>query len=140
MSRRVKFISPQQGDIHILAIWEQPDGSWEGDWDVLRGTRVGDQFSKVTQAAFDHALHRYHRPLVDQLGIPPEGALRKLPSQLCALRHRCIFYDARNCLAQAKKMPHCFEPDDIESDAVRRMAASAIQHWRESVYLVVVTP
>jgi len=139
MTRRVKFISPQMGDIHIFAIWEK-DGRWEGEWDALRGTRIGDQFSEVTQEAFTHALNKYHRPLVDQLGIPPAGALRKLPTQECALRHKCAIYDPPNCLARAKKMPICFEPDGIDDDAIRQITSQVIQYWRESVYLVVITP
>jgi hypothetical protein len=35
-------------------------------------------------------------------------------------------------------MPTCFEPDGIEDDIPRKLAADIISMWRESVYAVVV--
>jgi len=99
----------------------------------------------VSREVVDHALHRLSRPLVDSLGIPPQGALRKIPeaSRLCLRRRR--FANNRPCPLQgpechvlATKMPWCFEPDDIEDEAIRRAASMAIEHWRAGVYVVVI--
>jgi len=138
MGRRIKFITPQMGDLHLYAIWEK-GGSWEDPWEILRETRIGDQFSRVSQDALDHALNKYHRPLVDQLGIPPKGALRKLGSTECLLRHSCTFYEPSSCQTQAKHLSHCFELDGIEDPAIRQIAYQAIEYWRSSIYVVVVT-
>lgn len=124
--------------IHVLAIWER-DGGWESEWEPLRDMLVGDQFSSCSQEALDHALHGLCRPLVDALGIPPAGALRKLlkESRECHRRRKCPLYLPRCCLLDSSKMPWCFEPDGL-ADGVRETATRAIELWREGVYLVVV--
>ena len=86
----------------------------------------------------DNALKGLTRPLVKSLGIPPEGALRKLPSSLCDKRSHCPFYRRKECVPLYKKMPECFEPSGIEDLEARRLAGSLVRMWREGVYLVVV--
>lgn len=130
----------EMGDVTVLTINELPDGKWESEWEPLRGTHIGGLFSVVFKSVIDHALHRYSKPLVDALGIPPEGALRKIPpgSRECLLRRRCPFYDKAQCHPRGKKMPWCFEPEEIENEAERLTATKAIQEWRQGVYLVIV--
>lgn len=127
------------GEIHLLAIWER-DGLWEPEWEPLRGTRVGDQFSCITQSVLDHALIKHFKPLVDSLGIPPEGALRKLPKEgrVCARRVVCPLYTTQ-CHPLSKSMPWCYEPDGFSEEVVRKAVSKAIEYWREGVYLTVVT-
>lgn len=126
------------GEVKLLVFWEKL-GRWENEIEPLRGTRIGEQFSFIEQADLTHALHGLSRPLVDALGIPPAGALRKLPeaAKVCAKRRKCPFYVARDCHTGAKKMPVCFEPDGL-AGAAQTAAALVVSEWREGVYVVVV--
>lgn len=137
---KVTRVKPSDAHLYIqvLAIWER-GGEWEPEWEPLRDTVVGDQFSSCSQEALDHALHGLCRPLVDALGIPPAGALRKLlpASRECFRRRKCPLYLPRRCLLDSSKMPWCFEPEGVP-DGVRETATRAIELWREVVYLVVV--
>lgn len=139
MPRRVKLPTLEMGDVHLLLV----DG-WTAGWEVLRGTVFGKQISVVSREAVDHALHKLSRPLVDALGIPPEGALRKIPRQ-CWHRKKqpdkpypCPLYDKKACQATSPDAPWCFEPDDTPDNAVRKKAAELAELWREGVYVVVV--
>lgn len=139
MPRRVKLPTLERGDIHLLLV----DG-WSGGWEVLRGTIFGNLISVVSREAVDHALHRLSRPLVNALGIPPEGALRKVPRQ-CWHRQKhpperlyaCPLYDKHDCQAISENMSWCFEPEGDFSVVVRKKAAETIGLWREGVYVVV---
>lgn len=135
----MKLPTLEMGEIEVLTI-DEKDGKWEPDWEPLRGTRIGDQFSVVARQTIDHALHGLSRPLVDALGIPPSGALLKLPQDAreCRLRRRCPFYEPKQCHPRASKMPWCYEPDGIDDDLERLAAAKAIEEWRQGVYLVIV--
>lgn len=140
MSRRMRLRNDEHGGfVEVLAIWER-EGQWEDDWEPLRSTVVGDQFSLCSQDALDHALKGLSRPLTDALGPEPAGCLRKLGKAAteCERRRECPFYDRRNCLITAKKMPWCFEPDIELDQEVRQCATKAIELWREGVYLVIV--
>lgn len=135
MSRLVNFDTPQLGLIRIFAFWNQ-GGRWEKEWDTLRGTWVGSLISPITDEAFTNALHKYYKPLVDQLGLPPHGALIKLESPECFWRTSCAMYSSNDCLVRAKKRPMCFQPDVDE----RQLAAASevVNHWTEGTYVVVV--
>jgi len=128
------------GDVRLLVIEQQPDGSWEDEWELLRKTPFGAQFSVISKEVLDHALYRLSRPLVDALGIPPAGALKKIPkaSKECFRRERCIYHDSKNCHPEGKQMPWCYEPDGVEGEEIRQTATRAIQEWRDGVYLVVI--
>ncbi len=138
MSRKIKFITKELGDVHLLAIWER-GGQWEPEWEPLRGTRMGDQFTQIRQAVLDQALIKHLRPLVEALGIPPAGALRKLPleQRACYQRNTCALF-GKECHPFSPKMPWCFEPEGVADEKVRKATALAIECWREGVYLVVV--
>lgn len=140
MSRLVKLPTQEMGEVQLMLLT-----GWEGDWAALRSTVFGDQLSVVSRETVDHALHRLSRPLVDNLGIPPVGALRKVPpvSRRCWLRHRRKRQRAcpirgPECHIESSKMPWCFEPDGVEDELVRKMATQAIELWRQGVYVVVV--
>ena len=141
MARRMNLDSHEMGRITLLAIKADAEGQWEPDWEPLRGSVFGDQFSLITKTILDHALHGLSRPLTEALGIPPAGALRKIPkpSRECFLRHKCTFYERDQCFVGAPKRPWCFEPDEIQSEDVRKAATKAIEEWEQGVYLVVVT-
>lgn len=139
MSRRLKLPTLELGELEILAIRES-DGQWDPEWEPLRGTIFGDLFSMVPKSALDHALVGWSWPLVQVLGLSPEGVLVKVPraSRQCYRRRKCSLYIARDCHMQSKKMPWCFEPDEVEDEAVRKAAAKAIEEWRQGVYLIVI--
>lgn len=135
----MKLPTREMGEVTLLVTWEKA-GQWEPEFEPLRGTRIGDQVSVIDQAALDHALHGLSRPLVDALGIPPAGALRKLPeaARECLQRRKCPFYEARDCHPGGKAMPWCYEPDGIADPAEKTAAARIIEEWRQGVYVVVV--
>lgn len=139
MSRRMKLPTREMGEVHLLAIWET-DGRWESPWEPLRGTPVGNQFSIISQDALDHALKGWSKPLSDALGIPPSGALRKLPdaARECEKRRTCPFFEPRQCHPGGTNMPWCFEPAGYKDELVRQAVARAIEEWRAGVYLVIV--
>lgn len=126
------------GEVSLLVTWEK-DGKWEPELEVLRGTPIGGLLSVIDDGVFQHALRGYSRPLVDVLGIPPEGALRKLPDAAsdCALRHTCPFHEAR-CKLSSKLMPWCFEPEGFSDPELRKAVTKVIEEWRGNVYVVVV--
>jgi hypothetical protein len=132
MSRLVKLPTKELGEVQILAIWET---------DPLRETPVGGLFSSTKQEVFTLALSGWTRPLALALGLPPVGALRKLPrvSMECDMRRGCPVFDKKRCFPTAKDMPWCFEPEGFSDNPTRVAAAKAIGHWREGVYLVVIT-
>lgn len=135
----MKLPTLERGELQLLVIWERK-GVWE-DFQNLRGTRIGDQLSVVSQNAYDHALHRLSRPLVDSLGIPPAGALRKLPqaARECEKRSKCPLYKPSECHPLAKKLPWCFEPGGFaDEDPAREQAARLIQEWAQGVYVAVI--
>ncbi len=139
MLRRLRVATREKGPLEVLAIYEE-DGQWDPEWAPLQGTALGSLFSRVSQANFHHVLHGFSRPFVDSLGLPPEGALRKLPSQLCLRRKTCTLHDAKKCVASHPKLPWCYVPAGVsEDEKVNEAAAQAVFRWRERVYLVVVT-
>jgi hypothetical protein len=129
----------EKGELQLLAVW-QKDGHWEPEWEPLRGTPFGDLLSVVPEETLNHALTGWSRPLVQALGISPEGALRKIPkeAQQCLRRSKCPLYDAK-CVPLAREMPWCFEPDGVKDDGVRYAASRVIEEWRAKVYVVIVT-
>lgn len=127
----------QKGNLLVIRIQENDDGTWEKDWEPLRETPMASLMSRMTQRELDHALHGYSRPFVDALGISPEGALRKIPSQECSKRGNCTFYDPTLCVVSSKELPWCYEPDGIAEQS-GQAGAQAVFHWRSKVYLVVV--
>jgi hypothetical protein len=136
----MKLPTHERGELQILVIWERK-GVWE-DFQALRGTRFGDQLSIIPQNALDHALHRLSRPLVDNLGIPPAGALRKLPqaARECEKRLKCPLFKASECQPlSSKTLPWCFEPGGFaDEDPAREQAARLIQEWSQGVYVAVI--
>jgi len=131
----MKLPTLERGEIEVLAL-----EGWEPEWASLEGTVYGRQFTPIPRATLDHALHGFSRPLSQALGIPPAGALCKVPepSRACYVRGKCPFFEGRHCHPQATKMPWCFEPD-IEDPVVRNAVGRAIELWREGVYVLVVT-
>lgn len=139
MPRRVKVPTRERGEL-ILDLIDEADGVWEPEWEVLRETIYGSLFSVVAKDTLECALRGWTRPLVGELGIPPQGALRKIPleSRQCFKRGKCPMYLPQLCFPESKNMPWCFEPDGVASEVVRTQATRAIETWREGVYLVVV--
>lgn len=138
----MKLPTREMGEVTLLAISEH-NGVWEAEWDVLRGTPVGDQFSVISQETLNHALWGWSWPLAQSLGPCPEGALRKIPktARECVKRGSCPLFNVKQChpLAKPNQMPWCFEPEGF-SENVGKVATQAIEEWRAGVYLVVVKP
>jgi hypothetical protein len=139
--RFIKIPTREMGELRILLISEE-NGQWEPEWEPLRGTIFGDQFSRISKETLEHALNRWSRPLVDTLGIPPVGALKKIPfeGRACFRRRTCPLFNPKQCFPEAKVMSSCFEPDGVPDEIVRYAATRAFEYWREGVYLVVVQP
>jgi len=139
VSRRIKLPTREMGEIKLVLI-DEIDGKWEPEWEPLRGTIFGDQFSRISKEVLDHALHRWSKPLAQALGIPPDGAIRKvLPvSSECYRKKSCQLYIEKNCHPLAKNMPWCFEPTGVSEEVVRLTATQALTEWRDHVHLVVI--
>ena len=119
--------------VSMLVIRETA-GVWEPEWEPLRETCIASLFTRVTRGALEHALRGWSWPLISALGLPPEGALRKLPSsaKTCRDAGTCGVYQAEHCHPLAKKMPVCFHPKDLPYPA-----QEVIRLWRENSYVVV---
>lgn len=141
MGRSIKVPTREMGELRLHLIDVESNGSWESEWEPLRGTVFGDQFSTISKEVLDHVLKRWSRPLADALGIPPVGALKKIPpkSRVCFRREVCHLYNPKQCFPEAKNMPWCFEPGGVPDETVRYAATRAFEYWRDRVYLVVVT-
>jgi hypothetical protein len=138
MPRRLKLDTAELGRIELFLIYDV-GGTWEATWRPAQDVPALEAATRVSKTMMDHALHGWTKPLVDALGPPPEGCLRKLPviSRDCAIRKDCPSFDKVACKPTAKKMPWCYEPDGLEGEA-RRLVSEAIALWREGVYVCLV--
>lgn len=135
----MKLTIPSMGEVKLHLI-EEENGTWEEDWEPLRGTAYGDLCSRMPKDDLNKGLFGYTRPVMDRLGITPMGALRKIPdmSKTCFKRKTCPFYDDKTCFTEAEKMPWCYEPDGVLDERIRLSATRAIEQWRSRTYLVVI--
>lgn len=139
MPRRVKVPTGVMGDLELLLVSER-EGVWEGEWDALRETPLAALVTRVSREDVEHALRGWVQPLVTALGLPPVGALRKLPMAAHYCHHQprpCTLYIPADCYTGAKKLSNCFEPAGFD-ERTRLVAAEAIRAWREGVYVVLV--
>lgn len=137
MPRRLKVSTREMGMVELYLIYAKGE-EWEEEWRPLQGTDVASLFTVVTKEVMDHALWGYSKPLVAALGLPPPGALRKMPHQQCSARVGCPLYDPPDCVPTGKNLPHCFRPEGLPSDESRWLAFEAVRLWREGVYIAVV--
>jgi len=133
MPRRVTIKTRELGQLDVLLIREAA-GQWEPEWEPLRETSVAGLMTRVARSVIEEALRGYSWPLVQLLGLPPAGALRKLSpeAKACSQRRSCRLWRAEDCQPKAKALPWCFQPDTLPLKA-----AEAVQLWREGVYLIV---
>lgn len=133
MPRRLKLDTKELFRLDLLVIRES-DGVWELEWEPLRTTAMAQLFSRVPREALEHALRGWSWPLVSALGLPPEGALHKLPetAKSCQDYLTCKLRSAKDCHPLAKKMPWCFHPAGLPPPA-----EEAVRLWREKVYVLV---
>lgn len=136
MPRRLRLQTTELGPLELFVIYEE-NGVWEESWRPLQGHPITDLFTRVSKEVYDHALLGYTKPLVDALGLSPEGCLRKLPltHSVCAQKAVCPHFDKKQCFPMAKKMPWCFEPAGVDGADARRLAAEVVAMWRESIRL-----
>jgi hypothetical protein len=106
----------------------------EVEWSQIEGTLIADQLSYVSGESLEHALHGWSKPLVTELGPPPQGSLIKLAlvASECSLKKGCGSW-GRDCHPTSKKTPWCFEPTDHPS-----FAGQIVRWWRDGVYVLVV--
>jgi hypothetical protein len=135
--RQLSLKTHEMGTLELYLIYQYGD-LWEVAWRPLQGESITSLLTVVTQEMMDHALKGLTRPFVKALGIPPEGALRKLPNPTCDRKVICPFYHKKECNPLFKSMPSCFEPAGILDLEARQLAGSMVRMWREGVYLVVV--
>lgn len=139
MSRRLKIASVEMGFLELLLIYSM-GGEWEPSWKPLQGQRaVTGLLPYVSKETMDHALRGWTSPLVKNLGLPPEGALRKVP-QVCTHKDSvpCPMYDPKRCTPLARNMWNCFQPLGVEGDVALQLAYDVIRLWREGVRVLVV--
>jgi len=131
--RRLTLPTNEMGVIDLYVIYDE-GGVWELEWRDFQG--VWD-LPVISKEDWDHALHGWTRPLVDQLGPPPKGKLIQIPTaaKRCGREKDCPFYDKRRCGAQKPQMPWCFVPAETKAE---NLAAEVVKLWREQVYVVVV--
>jgi len=137
MPRRLKMKTQELGDLELYLIYQYKE-KWEESWAPLQGESLTSLLTVVSQELIDHALIGLTSPLVKALGIPPVGALRKIPNPKCYRRDLCPFYSNVTCKPTHPKLSWCFEPDGIEDPLARTLGYDLIKLWRESVYVLVV--
>jgi hypothetical protein len=136
MPRRLKLSTAEMGMLELQLLYSY-QGVWEEDWALLQGSFLAESFTVTTKEVVDHALRGWTKPLVTALGIPPEGALRKLPptAKVCSSLRGCP-HSGPDCHPLAKKMPWCFVPAGVVAPAEPK-ASEVVQLWREGVHIVV---
>ena len=137
MPRRLRVSTRELGMVEMYIIYAKGD-VWEDEWRALQGTEIAALFTVIPKEVMDHALWGYSKPLVDALGLPPKGALMKMPHPLCRNRIGCTFYEPRDCVPTGRNLPHCYQPEGLLADQSRELAYVAVRFWREGVYIAVV--
>jgi hypothetical protein len=135
----VKVQTREMGLIELFLIYDE-GGVWEEEWRSLQKEHgIVDQLPSVSKEQVENAFMGWTKPLVNALGPSPSGLLLTLPKEtrVCALRQKCIYYRPTDCYSTSKKLPWCFEPEGVSSEA-RQLAAECVRLWREGVYIVVV--
>jgi hypothetical protein len=137
--RRLKVQTRELGFVELYVIYSTA-GEWEPEWKALQGTSLAALFTTLSKVNYDHVLKGYSSPFVKALGLPPQGALRKMAPQshLCANRVGCTLFDKVDCLPTAKRMPHCYQPEGLPSEEARILGYEVVRLWREGVYVAVV--
>lgn len=140
MPRSLSLKTKELGTLPLYLIYQTGD-KYEDQWAPLQGCQITEGFTVISKTVLNQALLGWTSPLVKMLGIPPAGALVKLSvlNKLCEARESCPMYTKNECVPQYKKMPWCFQPAGLESDAQRRLAAEVVGHWRAKTFVVVVT-
>jgi hypothetical protein len=136
MPRRLKIATAEMGYLELFLIYSV-EGRWESDWEPLQGQPICDLLTHVSKEMWDHALRGWTSPLVKNLGLPPEGGLRKM-SQVCTHLDSCPMHDLKRCTPLSKRMFNCFQPLGVEGDIALQLAAEIVRFWREGVRVLVV--
>jgi hypothetical protein len=138
MPRQLTIPTQEMGDLELYLIYKH-GCAFEPEWSGLeQAPAIVALLTLVSKEDMTHALAGWSRPLVRALGIPPEGALRKLPSNICWSMKTCPFYRVKDCHPIAKGMPWCFTPSSVENEVARTLSAELIKLWRVGVYTVIV--
>jgi hypothetical protein len=135
----LKVQTAEMGPLDLYLIY-QYGAEYEPTWRPLQGNPLTTLFTVVPETTMAHALKGFSRPLVQSLGLPPAGCLRKVPNACreCAHREECQFYDAASCFPAAKKLPNCYQPSGVEPLSAQ-LGHEVVFYWREGTYIVVVT-
>lgn len=113
---------------------------WEDEWAPLKDSVIAGLLSYTERRIVDEAVRGYETPLLNALGISPEGALRKLPSRECQKRKTCTFYQSKRCTPLSSEMPWCFFPEGIDiEENLEPLVMEVIAAWRDRQYVVIVS-
>lgn len=139
MPRSLKIPTREMGDLDLYLIYQYGE-TWEPEWRPLQGTELAKLTTHISKETLDHALHGYTSPFVKALGLPPWGALRKVPTShaVCAESKYCPSHNPRTCRPSDPKRPWCYQPGGFEDPEVRKQASELIRLWGEGVYVIVV--
>lgn len=144
-SRHFKIQDPEWGEFNLLVLHEDKEGSLDEEWKAFQEhsevAHIGALFSRVTQDAYQDALNKYTTPLIQELGLPPEGCLIKTPSEmkLCAHRKSCAMYEKGVCLGDNPKVPTCYQAEGGGLEpSIEIQVARVFELWRMGFYIIVV--
>jgi len=110
-----------------------------GELAPLKGTPFESLIPVVSGDALSHALHGYLKPLLGEIGPEPKSLARMVPKaqRVCESHKGCLMYDVKNC-QPGPKVPDCFEPSGLQTDAARVAAGIVAVAWAEDRYVLVV--
>lgn len=141
MAAQFKVETQHYGTLRIFAIRQNPDGTWEPEWEPLRQSgmeEVLDLLSPISYIAYSELRARYAKPFMDEAGLPPKACILKLTEEtsLCVFRDTCPTYGPE-CSAKTNP-PVCYDPS-VEDLEIRPLVARLISLWRLGFYTILVT-
>lgn len=126
------------GDIKIIKPIPRKGSFW-GVLKPLQGTMWGDMIPVVSNLLYEQALRGHVMPLVKELGLPPRGVYRKLPTEktVCGrLKDKTCIMATENCVL-GPKLPDCYEPYDVDVELIQPIITVSLA-WRDGYYIIIV--
>lgn len=127
---------PGSPSLCLARVMPVNDDPW-GLFAVLKGTPWEQLIATVSGASLSHAVRGYMRPILAELGPPPNGLIRKLPvgHKVCAHKDDCPIATVR-CVP-GPKLPECWDSAGL-SDLAKPAATAVALAWRDGFHVVVV--
>ncbi len=113
----------------------RPLNSW-GPWAPLKGTVYESLVPCVSLESHHHAVYGWLKPLLQELGNPPDARLRKIQNHVCQLANPqdCRIV-TRYCVPCAK-VPVCYEAP-IEDPQVQQIMTFLVRRWAQGYWCFV---